>query len=324
LAQNDYQTFGDSGTDGTNKLSLTNYVADNDRIYGNGYTTKLLRSQLVNKVLQQTSKISSAVAQFLVNNGISALDTDSSTVIATNIDNSLNASRNTATHAATSKTTPVSADEIAILDSASSFSLKKLTWGTFASIFAPLASPALTGIPTAPTATARTNNTQIANTAYVDGKMVLSTSVATTSGTSIDFTGIPSWVRRVTIIFSGVSTNGTSSVIVQIGSGSVVTSGYLSGHGIGGVGTAGYNTTTGFGILAGASAAHVIHGHMTITLFTGNTYTSSHSTGYSDGAYNGAGGGTVTANGAIDRIRLTTVNGTDAFDAGSINIMYEG
>jgi hypothetical protein len=169
LAQNDYQTFGDSGTDGTNKLSLTNYVADNDRIYGNGYTTKLLRSQLVNKVLQQTSKISSAVAQFLVNNGISALDTDSSAAIATNIDNALNASRNTATHAATSKTTPVGADEIAILDSASSFSLKKLTWGTFASIFAPLASPALTGTPTAPTATAGTNNTQLATAAFAMG-----------------------------------------------------------------------------------------------------------------------------------------------------------
>jgi hypothetical protein len=183
---------------------------------------------------------------------------------------------------------------------------------------------ALTGTPTAPTATARTNNTQLATTAYVDGKMVLSTSVATTSGTSIDFTGIPSWVKRITVMFNGVSTNGTSIVIVQIGSGSLVTTGYASGHGIGGAGTAGYNSTTGFGILAGASASHVIHGHMTITLFTGNTYTSSHTTGYSDSNYHGGGGGTVTANGVIDRIRLTTVNGTDTVDAGSINIMYEG
>jgi hypothetical protein len=91
MAQNDYQTFGDSGTDGVNKLSLTNYTADNDRVYGNGYTTKLLRSQLVNKVLQQTSKISSAVAQFLVNNGISALDTDSVATIAQNLHNVIQA-----------------------------------------------------------------------------------------------------------------------------------------------------------------------------------------------------------------------------------------
>jgi hypothetical protein len=191
-------------------------------------------------------------------------------------------------------------------------------------VIVPYNSPTFTGTPTAPTAAARTNNAQLATTAYVDGKMVLSTTVASTSGTSIDFTGIPAWAKKITVMFNGVSTNGTSSGLVQIGSGTVVTSGYASGHGIGGSGYAGYNTTTGFGILAGASAAHVIHGHMTITLFTGNTYTSSHSTGYSDGTYNGAGGGTVTSNGVIDRIRITTVNGTDAFDAGSINIMYEG
>ena len=85
MAQNDYQTFGDSGVDGVNKLSLANYTADNDRVYGNGYTTKVIRSQLHNKALQQTSKISAAVAQFLVNNGQDALDTDSFSTLATKL-----------------------------------------------------------------------------------------------------------------------------------------------------------------------------------------------------------------------------------------------
>jgi hypothetical protein len=89
MAQNDYQIFGDSGVDGVNKLSLANYTADNDRLFGNGYTTKVIRSQLHNKVLQQTSKISAAVAQFLVNNGISALDTDTVSTISTNINNTV-------------------------------------------------------------------------------------------------------------------------------------------------------------------------------------------------------------------------------------------
>lgn len=40
-------------------------------------------------------------------------------------------------------------------------------WGKLKSHFAPLASPALTGTPTAPTATAGTNTTQIATTAFV-------------------------------------------------------------------------------------------------------------------------------------------------------------
>jgi hypothetical protein len=85
MAQNDYQTFGDSGTDGVNKLSLANYTADNDRVYGNGYTTKVIRSQLVNKVLHQTSKISAAVAQLMANNGFNALDTDNVATLASNL-----------------------------------------------------------------------------------------------------------------------------------------------------------------------------------------------------------------------------------------------
>ena len=85
MAQNDYQTFGDSGVDGVNKLSLVNYTADNDRVYGNGYTTKVIRSQLHNKALQQTSKMSAALAQFLVNNGQDALDTDSFSTLATKL-----------------------------------------------------------------------------------------------------------------------------------------------------------------------------------------------------------------------------------------------
>jgi hypothetical protein len=181
----------------------------------------------------------------------------------------------------------------------------------------------LTGVPTAPTATAQTKNTQIATTAYVDGKMVLGTSVASTSGTSIDFTGIPNWVKRITIIFNGVSTSGTSVRLVQIGSGSVVISNYLSGNGISAAsGYNGYNTTTGFGW--GGSYAMTISGHMIITLMSGNTYSSSSSNGCSNTTMAGIGGGVVAANGIIDRVRLTTVNGTDTFNAGSVNIMYEG
>ena len=53
------------------------------------------------------------------------------------------------------------------------------------------------------------------------GQLVSGTAVASTSGTSIDFTGIPSWVKRITVMFNGVSTSGTSFKQIQIGSGSV-------------------------------------------------------------------------------------------------------
>jgi hypothetical protein len=178
-------------------------------------------------------------------------------------------------------------------------------------------------ITTAPTPTPNSNNTQLATTAYVDGKMVLGTSVASTSGTSIDFTGIPSWVKRITIMFNGVSTNGSSGKLVQIGSGSLITSGYSGGNGWAGQYTDGENLTAGFGF-AGTSADDVIYGHMIITLISGNTYIASHYIGFSNNRCFGGGGSSVNASAIIDRIRITTVNGSDTFDAGSINIMYEG
>jgi hypothetical protein len=178
-------------------------------------------------------------------------------------------------------------------------------------------------IATAPTPTPSSNNTQLATTAYVDGKMVLGTSV-NASGTSIDFTGIPSWVKRITIMLNGVSTNGSNSVIVQIGSGSFVTSNYVSAYSYTvHDGYNGYTESSGFGV-ASVSSNSTLHGHIMITNFSGKDYVLSATYGYSDHNGTGASGGSVTANGIIDRVRITTVNGSDTFDAGSINIMYEG
>ena len=150
-----------------------------------------------------------------------------------------------------------------------------------------------------------------------------STSVATTSGTAINFTGIPSWVTQVRVILSGVSGSGTSSKIVQLGtSGGVVATGYTggcSGASSGSVGT-GANST-GFQIDNGsATAARATDGLMTITKLTGNTWIASFSGHAGDAMFTGA--GTIALSGALDRIRLTTAGGTDTFDAGSVNIMW--
>ena len=96
-------------------------------------------------------------------------------------------------HAATSKTTPVDADEFAITDSAATFGLKKLTWAnlktTLGALFATLASPAFTGIPTAPTATAGTKTTQLATTDFANS-LLAEYVVTGAAATSIDFTGL--------------------------------------------------------------------------------------------------------------------------------------
>jgi len=152
--------------------------------------------------------------------------------------------------------------------------------------------------------------------------LISGTAVTSTSGTSIDFTGIPSWVKRVTVMVAGVSTSGTSFTIIQIGSGSVDSSGYLSTSGTVIAGTPIISTATnGFVFGAGASS-DVRSGHIVLTQCSGNLWVESHSIKTSPGGAS-CGGGDKTLSGTLDRVRITTVNGTDTFDAGSINILYE-
>lgn len=153
--------------------------------------------------------------------------------------------------------------------------------------------------------------------------IVSGTSVASTSGTSIDFTGIPSWAKRITVMFNGVSTNGTSSYLVQLGdSGGIETTGYVS-TGTGGTGAAGgtVSSTAGY-IVRGLSASAITSGQMVITLLGSNQWCSSHVLTFDSTAMQ-LGAGSKTLSDTLDRIRITTVNGTDTFDAGSINILYE-
>lgn len=155
------------------------------------------------------------------------------------------------------------------------------------------------------------------------------TAVASTSGTSIDFTSIPSWVKRITVMFSGVSTSGTSAIQVQIGtSGGIQTSGYASSFAntSSSGANAGTAVTTGFAILIPYAAANTAQGQFVISLldsssgiWVGNSLVgqSGASSGISYSAFN------KTLSGTLDRVRITTVNGTDTFDAGTINIIYE-
>jgi len=153
------------------------------------------------------------------------------------------------------------------------------------------------------------------------------TSVASTSGTSIDFTGIPSWVKRITVMFQGVSTSGGSDYLVRIGSGSVAATGYTGASSRIVAAVVSANYTTGFGVNNGTQAGtYVSNGVMTITLLdaSSNIWTEFAVFGGSDSATTTVSGGSKTLSGSLDRVRITTVNGTDTFDAGTINIMYEG
>jgi hypothetical protein len=179
--------------------------------------------------------------------------------------------------------------------------------------------PAKTGV----TYVYRTTGASWYPTATVPGtgsQLVQGTSVASTSGTSIDFTSIPSWVKRITVMFSGVSTSGTSFVIAQLGTGGVpTTSGYTGGVSQ----TSVYTTVTnGMGLSGHPDATYVRNGTITITNVTGNTWVST-AMCFLTVASGGTGVGAIALAGALNMVRITTVNGTDTFDLGSINILYE-
>jgi hypothetical protein len=147
----------------------------------------------------------------------------------------------------------------------------------------------------------------------------------TASGTSVDFTSIPSWVKRITVMLQGVSTSGSSIVQVQLGNGSFVTSGYVSmtsENAGGGVGTG--SVSSGFGLDQTGNAAYTRSYNIVLNNLSGNSWVESH-VGYQSATSSRGtfGAGSITLGGTLDRVRITTVNGTDTFDAGSINILYE-
>jgi hypothetical protein len=159
----------------------------------------------------------------------------------------------------------------------------------------------------------------------VSGVITSGTAVASTSGTSIDFTSIPSWVKRITVNFIGVSnTSASSSIIVQLGTTSgVTTSGYLGASSLIAASVTSQNYTTGFGSRS-QDAAAVLHGSFVINLVSGNTWSCFGVLGNSNTATTVTTGGSVALAATLDRVRITSANGTDTFDAGSINILYEG
>lgn len=172
-----------------------------------------------------------------------------------------------------------------------------------------------------------TNDTKFITPASLrGGALVSGTAIATTSGTSHDFTGIPSWVKRITVMIAGLSTNGTDIPIIQLGdSGGIETSGYLSAYSVfAAAAAASVNSTTGFVIPSGAPyAGATLHGTITLNLLDTNTWTCAGIIAQSDTTRSGVTSGSKALTGTLDRIRLTTILGTDTFDAGSINIIYE-
>ena len=172
--------------------------------------------------------------------------------------------------------------------------------------------------------------TQQSIKAYVDSRSAtLATPQASTSGTSIDFTSIPSGTKKISVMFKGVSTNGTSPICIQIGdSGGIETSSY-TGTGSG-IATSGSHTnhTAGFQISDSAgnqAAASVWNGVITLTLENSSSFTwaAFGLMSKSDSALHGLCSGVKSLSAELTQVRITTIGGANTFDAGEINVQYE-
>ena len=155
---------------------------------------------------------------------------------------------------------------------------------------------------------------------------LVSGTAVTASGTSVDFNSIPAGVKRITVMFSGVSTSGSSVPQIQLGtSGGLTTSGYLGAVSGSTSTVAAQNLTTGLGLARSGfmAATTVLNGVATFNLLTGNTWTGFAVIASSDFAGVGYSATSASLASTLTQVRITTVNGTDTFDAGTINIMYE-
>jgi hypothetical protein len=221
-----------------------------------------------------------------------------------------------------------------------------------------LNSPAI-GAATATTQTAGDNTTKVATTAFVstavtgslvfaslaeaqagtnttkavspstmqNGKSVQQAMVAVTSGTSKDFTSIPSWVTEIFVFFKNVSLTGSANFLIQPGTGgSPTVSGYSSYYGyvVNDTNASTLSSTTGFGV-SGGNPAGTLNGFIHLVLMDSatNTWTSSHSMGSIGSTAVVLGGGSVALSGVLDMVRVTSTTGTDPFDAGNLSIRYK-
>lgn len=171
------------------------------------------------------------------------------------------------------------------------------------------------------------------NLSWVGGRMVLEAVKTTTSGTTVDFTSIPSWTKRITLSLAGVSVSGTSNIVVRLGdSGGIETNGYLGATSLVGptttVGSYAHSSASGFNLLGATpgGAGADFHGSLVLTLVDEAAWlwACQGCMARTDVVQVSMIAGSKALTATLDRLQITTVNGTDTFDAGKANILYQG
>jgi hypothetical protein len=179
--------------------------------------------------------------------------------------------------------------------------------------------------PTSTTTGVIVSGTTVADATAVIRPLVSATSVASTSGTSITFTGIPSWVKRITVMFQGVKNSANSNISLKLGiSSGIISTGYLgSTVQIGGTATSpATNFSTDFkGQIANTAALY--HGTIVFNNLNSNVWTCSGMLSLSNDVYATSIYGSIDLGNILTQLQISTSAGIGTFTAGSINIMYE-
>ena len=156
--------------------------------------------------------------------------------------------------------------------------------------------------------------------------MSMPTTLATAqsaSGTTLTFSSLPAGLNRIVFMFAGFSTNGTSHLLLQLGdSGGLETSGYTSISSIVNTATIGHVSSTAGIIVQNDAASNAHHGQVTFNRFNANQWAADGLINRGSNSITWCAGTTVNLSAVCDRIAVTTVNGSDTFDAGSVNIQY--
>lgn len=163
-------------------------------------------------------------------------------------------------------------------------------------------------------------------------KTMLLRAAKTASGTTVDFspadgTGVPSWAKKITVLVKGLSTSGGSLPLLQVGTSSgVVTSGYLGGGAnvFNGPSITTANQTAGCLLAGNWAASSTLRALIELAHMGGNTWVIGGKGAFSNDSTNTSFSSDVSLAAVLDRIRITTVNGTDTFDAGSVSLLIEG
>ena len=161
--------------------------------------------------------------------------------------------------------------------------------------------------------------------AAVSAGGTLTAKQATTSGSSVDFTGIPAGTKWITMLFNSMGSNGTDLFGVQLGdSGGIETSGYLGNLSGINSGTSGQRAVylNQFAIVNPAISAEAYCGIVHLRLFESSSYTWSMSSVMADeggGQTNFFGAGQKSLSAELTQVRIMTSN---TFDEGNVSIQY--